>query len=110
MRSDRVFARVRSQSLQTGFFKLFFSSQALLVLLLGSVPSLAQTTQGLISGRLINSVTGRAIAEANVEYSSDLTNFTGISLSDGSGYYYLPLLSPGFYRVRVTANGYQSQE
>ena len=32
------------------------------------------------------------------------------STSDASGYYYLPLLSPGLYRVRVTAPAYQSQE
>ena len=71
------------------------------MLALGSTVTLAQTTQGLISGRLLNSVTGRPIASANVSYASDITNFTGISASDTSGYYYLPLLSPGFYRVRV---------
>lgn len=30
--------------------------------------------------------------------------------SDADGYYYLLLLSPGTYRVRVTASGYQAQE
>ena len=65
--------------------------------------ALAQTTQGLISGRLLNSVTGRPIAGATVLYSSSLSNLAGASMSDPSGYYYLPLLSPGFYQIRVNA-------
>jgi hypothetical protein len=71
---------------------------------------LAQTTQGLISGRLVNSVTGRPVVAADVAYWSSASNFTGAAASDTSGYYYLPLLSPGFYRIRVTAPSYQSQE
>jgi hypothetical protein len=70
----------------------------------------AQTTQGLISGRLVNSVTGKSIAGAAVGYWSSTGNFAGTAASDASGYYYLPLLSPGFYRIRVTAPSYQSQE
>ena len=79
------------------------------VLLFGS-GAWGQTTQGLISGRLINSATGKPIASAHIEYASALSNLGGGSESDQSGYYYLPLLSPGFYQVRVTADGYQSQE
>ncbi len=69
-----------------------------------------QTTQGLISGRLLDSSTGQPIAGANVVFSSGLTNLGGGSTSDASGNYYLPLLSPGFYTIRVTAPGYQAQE
>ena len=68
--------------------------------------ALAQTTQGLISGQLIDNVTGRPIAAASVLYESAVSNLAGASMSDSSGYYYLPLLSPGFYRVRVTAPAY----
>jgi len=75
-----------------------------------AVAGLAQTTQGLISGRLVNSVTGKSIAGADVGYWSSTGNFAGTAASDASGYYYLPLLSPGFYRIRVTAPSYQSQE
>lgn len=78
--------------------------------LLGAIAALAQTTQGLISGQLIDNVTGRPIAAASVLYESAVSNLAGASMSDSSGYYYLPLLSPGFYRVRVTAPAYQSQE
>ncbi len=69
-----------------------------------------QTTQGLISGRLVNSVTGQPVAGATVLYSSSASNLAGASMSDASGYYYLPLLSPGFYQIQVNAPAYQSQE
>jgi len=70
----------------------------------------AQTTQGVISGRLLNSVTGRPVERAAVVYSSSAGSSSGSSASDAAGFYYLPLLSPGAYRVRVTAPGFQSQE
>jgi hypothetical protein len=82
----------------------------LLVFMAFAAAGLAQTTQGLISGRLVNSVTGKAIAGADAGYWSSTGNFAGTAASDASGYYYLPLLSPGFYRIRVTAPSYQSQE
>ncbi len=84
--------------------------RASLLFLLCAVAGVSQTTQGLISGRLVSSVTGRPIAGASVNYWSSTSNLAGAAASDASGYYYLPLLSPGFYRVRVTAPAYQSQE
>src|SRR5260370_21721825 len=82
----------------------------LLVCMVFAVAGLAQTTQGLISGRLVDSVTGKPIAGVDVGYWSSTSNLAGAGASDASGYYYLPLLSPGFYRIRVTAPSYQSQE
>ncbi|MBZ5604357.1 MAG: carboxypeptidase-like regulatory domain-containing protein [Acidobacteriia bacterium] len=67
----------------------------------------AQTTQGTISGRLVDSITGRPVA-ATVEYSTG--SASGSALCDASGYYNLPLLSPGIYRIRAVAPAYQSQE
>ena len=67
----------------------------------------AQTTQGVISGRLLDSVTGQPIGGASVEYSSSAS---GATSSSRDGYYSLPLLSPGIYRVRATVAGFQSQE
>lgn len=75
-----------------------------------TVAATAQTTQGLISGRLVNSVTGRPIKGASVLFASSLATFTGGAVSDSSGYYLLPLLSPGVYQIRVTAEGFQAQE
>jgi len=69
-----------------------------------------QTTQGLISGRLLNSVTGTPIQGANIVYASPLTNLAGGAVSAESGYYLLPLLSPGIYQLRVTGEGFQAQE
>jgi hypothetical protein len=78
---------------------------------IASVASLfGQTTQGLISGSIMDSVSGRPIAGASVTYSSETLAATGTLQSDAGGYYFLPLLSAGTYSIRTTANGYQSQE
>jgi hypothetical protein len=70
----------------------------------------AQTTQGLISGSVINSVTGRPVGNASVTYSSTTLAASGTLQSDDQGYYFLPLLSAGTYTIRTTADGYQSQQ
>jgi hypothetical protein len=80
------------------------------LLLLCAAAASSQTTQGLISGQLVDSVTGRPIASANVIFASAITTLAGGASSDASGYYYLPLLSPGIYQIRVMAPAYQSQE
>lgn len=74
-----------------------------------SIPLAAQTTQGLISGRLVNSVTGRPVSGAIVTYASE-AGVAGTAASDASGYYYLLSLSPGTYRVRAATQDYQAQE
>jgi hypothetical protein len=78
--------------------------------LLCGVSLFGQTTQGLISGRVRNSVNGQPLGGARIEYSALSGVLSGSSQSDEEGYYYLPLLSPGLYRVRVEAQGYQAQE
>ncbi len=70
----------------------------------------AQTTQGLISGSLVNSVTGRPIAGASVSYTGTTLAAAGTLKSDANGYYFLPLLSAGTYNIRATADGYQAQQ
>src|SRR5580698_989843 len=74
------------------------------------LPLFGQTTQGLISGSVIDSVTGMPIAGASVTYTSETLAATGTLKSDAAGYYFLPLLSAGTYSVRTTADKYQSQE
>src|SRR6266436_2141969 len=69
-----------------------------------------QTTQGLIAGKLVNSQTGAPIAKAGISYSNAATGSSGIATSDASGNFFLPMLSPGFYRIRATAAGYQARE
>src|SRR5258708_23845169 len=75
-----------------------------------SVCVLAQTTQGIISGRLVNSRTGRPIGGATVSCWNGEGLASGSAQSDQNGYYVLPLLSPGLYRVRAESGSYQSQE
>src|SRR5882672_9682894 len=69
-----------------------------------------QTTQGLIAGKLVNSQSGAPIAGARVSYSNSATGASGEAASDGRGNFFLPMLSPGIYRVRATAAGFQSRE
>ena len=87
-----------------------FGVRAFLFLVFCASAALSQTTQGLISGQLVDSVTGRPVPSAKVVFSSALTNLAGAAVSDASGYYYLPLLSPGIYQIRVIAEAYQAQE
>jgi len=86
------------------------SIRALPLILLSAMAGVSQTTQGLISGQLLNSVTGQPLGGASVAYSSSSSNLTGAARSDAAGFYYLPLLSPGFYRISVAHDGYQTQE
>lgn len=82
----------------------------LALLLPAALPLWAQTTQGLISGRILNSVTGRPIAGAVITYSTPTLIASGRFQSDAAGYYFLPLLSAGFYNVRVAAPTFQAAE
>lgn len=72
--------------------------------------SSAQTTQGLISGRVRNSVTGRPLAGLAIAWSSTTLGSSGIATSDAGGFYFLPLLSAGTYTVRASGADYQPQE
>ncbi|MDP8979561.1 MAG: carboxypeptidase regulatory-like domain-containing protein [Acidobacteriota bacterium] len=85
---------------------------SLLALLSGllTVCALAQTTQGIISGRLVTSRTGRPLGGATVSCWNGDGLASGSSQSDANGYYVLPLLSPGLYRVRAETASYQAQE
>jgi len=89
----------------TAFICLAFAAASL-----GSRPLRAQTTQGLISGRILNSVTGKPIAGSEISYSSAALSAAGAVKSDAAGYFFLPLLSAGTYTIRAEADTYQAQE
>ncbi len=76
----------------------------------GAASLVAQTTQGLISGSILNSVTGKPIAGASVTYESSALSATGQYKSDPNGDFFLPLLSTGTYTIRAAAAGYQAQQ
>src|SRR5277367_2962853 len=71
---------------------------------------LCQTTQAVIAGRIINSLTGNPVAGAEISsFPSDGEPERKVP-SSKDGYFAIPLLSPGTYRVRVAAEHYQDQE
>jgi len=80
-----------------------------LLLLLGGF-ALAQTTQGLISGRVLDTLSGRPIVAADIRCESNTGGVAILAHSGTSGYFVLPLLSPTQYRIRVEAASYQAQE
>src|ERR1700682_2504800 len=69
-----------------------------------------QTTQGLISGRVLDSRTARPIAGATIACAEASTNTSATALSDHGGHYFFPFRPPGTHRVRTTSDRYQSQE
>jgi len=70
----------------------------------------AQTTQGLIAGRIVNSVTGHPVSGATVSWNSTTLAASGTQKSDAAGYYFLPLLSAGTYSLRAEGDTFQPQE
>ena len=52
-----------------------------------AAPMAAQTTQGLIRGRVYDRTTGQPLASAYVTYSLDITGGTGGARADSQGFY-----------------------
>lgn len=77
---------------------------------LWAAPCLGQTTQGLITGRVVNSLTGTPVVGATVACTASSTEIHRQATTDTSGFYYVPLLSPGKYSVTVSASAFQEQE
>ena len=70
----------------------------------------AQTTQGIIGGRVADSQTGKPLPDALVTYYNAVKNEFGDVRTDTLGHYALPFLSPGLYRVRAEKDGFQARE
>ena len=73
-------------------------------------PILGQTTQGIILGRITDSVTGLPIPAASVTCTSESTSLVSPASVDAAGDYAIPSLSPGRYVVIITAPKYQTQQ
>lgn len=71
---------------------------------------LAQTTQGLISGRILDARSAQPVDGVAIRCESRLGGPEILAHSGTQGYFVLPLLSPGLYRLRIEAAGYQAQE
>src|SRR5260370_3433765 len=72
------------------------------LIILFCVGAHGQTTQGLISGRILNSVTATPIQGANIVYASPFTNLPGGAVSDASGAYFVHFLSTGVCPAPLT--------
>src|SRR5258708_17188049 len=90
----------------------FLTSGGALLLLPIVFPAVAfpQTTQALISGRILDVQTGNPISDAEISCEGISITPLGAVRSDSSGYFILPLLSPGQYKLRAGAAKYQPQE
>src|SRR5579871_3881452 len=93
------------RTLRSLFERVFIWSFAVL-----GVPLAAQSTQGVILGRVIDSVTGRPLSSASIACTNEATTATSFAKADSSGYYNSGSLSPGRYRITVTAPEYQTQQ
>ena len=71
--------------------------------------SYAQTAYGLVTGTVRDAVTREAISSANVTYTDFNTGRTETRTAHGGQFTFLSL-SPGAYRVSVTATGYQDRQ
>ncbi len=65
----------------------------------------SQTTQGMITGHVRDQLTGAPIANAVIEFENLETNTIGTQYSSADGNYYIALLPPGSYRIRVNSPG-----
>ena len=78
----------------------------LLVGILLTVPAVAQTTAGTVTGIITDSA-GAAIPQATVKLSSEATGFAQTVTTGGEGAYVFPLVSPGSYQITVEREGFQ---
>jgi len=79
-------------------------------LLFGIGLARSQTTQGLVTGQVLDSATGKPVVGAGLSCSNLVNDATRTTSVTESGFYYFPFLSPGLYRLRIEAIGYQAQE
>jgi hypothetical protein len=88
-------------------FRSVFVSIFILVMCLAPRPALAQGS-GEING-IVTDPSGSAIVGAAVSVSEAATGVTRNALSNNSGLYSFPALSPATYNVSVDACGFQKQ-
>jgi hypothetical protein len=78
--------------------------------LLITIPAGAQSTQGVILGRIVDSITGQAVKSASIECVNAETRRVFSANSGPLGFYAVPALSPGVYAVTVTEKDHQTQQ
>src|SRR5689334_21989088 len=80
----------------------------ILLLICGCLP--AQTTQGVITGRVFDRTTDKPILAATITYQNIGNGESGSVPVNIMGVFTVLSLSPGTYRLRADAPGHQAQE
>ncbi len=79
------------------------------VLFLYQPPAFGQSASGSISAT-VTDASGAIIPKAQVILKTEATNVTRETVTNGSGIFYFPAVSPGSYTVTVVASGFTSWE
>jgi hypothetical protein len=79
----------------------------LLFLLLGSLPALAQSTQGEILGT-VRDVSGAVVPGAKITLTNTSLGVVRTQTSDAKGAFEIAHLEPGSYELEISANGFAS--
>src|SRR5258708_29885428 len=69
----------------------------------------AQTTQGIVTGRIFDRQSNAGIPSATVAYLNLDTNEAGSVSSNSQGTYAIPFLPPGKYRIEAQAPDFQTR-
>src|ERR1051326_5523915 len=80
------------------------------ILLSGSKPVIAQSTEVIITGKVRDARTGNGIPRARVRFRNSQTGASGSAETDAGGSYSLPLLPPGIYTIRAEEEDHQARE
>lgn len=75
-----------------------------LPLLFAALRCPAQTTDSVIAGRVVNAQTGDPIAGARIDATRLDASLGRVAFTGPAGFFTLPLLSPGTYRIRITGD------
>ena len=75
----------------------------------GAVGARAQTTTAQVSGQVTDS-TGAAVPQASVTITNVNTGVSQKVETSGTGYYVIPLLPPGNYKLTVEKQGFETAE
>ena len=70
----------------------------------------AQSTEGLIAGRVTDAFTGQALSGAMVTCSNDATQTVRSAVTGSDGLFAVPLLPPGVYEIQISHTGYQRKQ
>ncbi len=92
-----------TSSLQPSWRRLAFGVSALALTATGTM--LAQQSATL-SGT-VNDNSGAVVANAKIELTNEASGIVRDTVTNGSGFYTLPAIPPGSYKVTVTANGFK---